>query len=80
MNPLANRGTRLKLLLGLLSFVTLSMILSIFGIDFKDSAEMIEYVKWLFDTWVNFAKWIFGIYATSEIGTKGAEAYRDKAR
>ena len=30
------------------------------------------------DQWVELTQWIFGIYAASEVGSKGAVAYRDK--
>ena len=28
--------------------------------------------------WIDMVKWIFGIYAFSEVGAKGAVAYRDR--
>lgn len=30
------------------------------------------------DQWLNFLMWGFGTYAASEVGAKGAEAYRDR--
>jgi len=30
------------------------------------------------DQWLTATQWIFGIYAASEVGSKGAEAVRDR--
>ena len=31
------------------------------------------------DQWIGLTQWIFGVYAASEVGAKGASAYKDKA-
>lgn len=69
MQVLSNRGTRLKIFTVLSLFVTVCYI---WGVVSPNPALP------NFDQWFSTIQWGFGIYALSEVGGKGAEAYRDR--
>lgn len=58
-----NRGTRIRFFIFLLANVCVAWW-----------GGFIE-----FSGWSEYTQWLFGIYATSEVGSKGAEAYRDRS-
>ena len=65
MQPLANKGTR-KFMFWMLTLGTI--VAFVYGATTPEAVRMPT-----FEQGTEFIKWLFGFYALSEVGSKGAE-------
>ena len=66
MSHIQDKGVKSK------RFMTMLLLLLLVTIDYKSGSGMTP------SEWLGFIQWLFGLWAVSEVGKSGAEAYRDK--